>query len=84
MARVTAPFEILPADPARLAFVRDRPRRSPGPRSRRRSRSIVVDAFGNRVTSSTASVTLALGNNPGGMGTLGGALVRAAVGGVAT
>ncbi|QSQ25269.1 hypothetical protein JY651_10210 [Pyxidicoccus parkwayensis] len=43
----------------------------------------VRDASGNPVTSSTASITLALGNNPGG-GTLAGTTTVTAVGGVAT
>src|SRR6185295_13828054 len=42
----------------------------------------LLDAFGNQ-TGSTANVTVALGNNPGG-GTLSGTLTRAAVAGVAT
>ena len=42
----------------------------------------IVDAYGN-LTSSTASVTLAVGTNPGG-GTLSGTLTVAAVAGVAT
>ncbi|MGE3524646.1 MAG: Ig-like domain-containing protein, partial [Gemmatimonadales bacterium] len=43
----------------------------------------VQDANGNTVTSSTASVTLALGANPGGA-TLGGTLTVSAVNGIAT
>ncbi len=43
----------------------------------------VQDAFGNTVTISTASVTLAIGANPGS-GTLGGTATLNAVGGVAT
>jgi hypothetical protein len=43
----------------------------------------IVDAFGNLVTSATDSVTLTLGNNPGG-GPLGGTTTVAAVNGVAT
>src|SRR6185295_16654438 len=44
---------------------------------------VVQDAFGNTVTSSSASVTLAIGNNPGG-GTLSGTTTVAATSGVAT
>src|SRR5439155_268818 len=44
---------------------------------------IVQDALGNLVTSSTATVTAAIGTNPGG-GTLSGTVSRAAVAGVAT
>lgn len=43
----------------------------------------VEDADGNTVTSSTAAVTMALGNNPGG-GTLAGTLTVKALNGVAT
>ncbi len=43
----------------------------------------VLDAFDNAVTTSTASITLALGNNPG-PGILSGAAAVATVGGVAT
>lgn len=43
----------------------------------------VRDAGGNLVTGSTASITVALGNNPGG-GSLGGTLTVTASGGVAT
>ncbi|HVE86130.1 MAG TPA: hemagglutinin, partial [Myxococcales bacterium] len=43
----------------------------------------IRDQFNNRVLGSTASVTLAIGTNPGG-GTLSGTLTVAAVGGVAT
>ena len=43
----------------------------------------VRDQFGNRVTSATNSVTLAIGTNPGG-GTLAGTTAAAAVNGVAT
>jgi hypothetical protein len=44
---------------------------------------IVEDANGNTVTTSTAAVTIAIRNNPGG-GTLGGTTTVNAVGGVAT
>ncbi|HEY8206637.1 MAG TPA: hypothetical protein VIG99_04085 [Myxococcaceae bacterium] len=44
---------------------------------------VVQDALGNTVPSSTATVTLAIGNNPGG-GTLGGTTIVAATAGVAT
>jgi hypothetical protein len=44
---------------------------------------IVEDANGNTVTTSTAAVTIAIGNNPGS-GTLGGTTTVNAVGGVAT
>ncbi len=43
----------------------------------------VRDALGNRVTSSTASITMAIGTNPGGS-TLGGTATVSAVAGVAT
>jgi hypothetical protein len=43
----------------------------------------VRDALGNTVTGSTASITLGLGNNPGG-GTLSGSTVISAAGGVAS
>jgi len=43
----------------------------------------VQDALGNRVTSSTASITVAIGNNPGGS-VLGGTTTASAVAGVAT
>src|SRR5207253_655053 len=43
----------------------------------------VQDSFGNTVTSSNASITLAIGNNPRS-GTLGGTVSTAAVNGVAT
>ena len=43
----------------------------------------VVDQYGNSVTGSTASVTMAIGTNPGG-GTLGGTTTVAAVNGIAT
>ena len=44
---------------------------------------LVEDSLGNVVTSDTSSVTVAIGNNPGG-GTLSGTLTVAAVNGVAT
>ncbi len=44
---------------------------------------IVQDSFGNTVTSSTASITIAIGTNPGG-GTLSGTTSKNASGGVAT
>ena len=43
----------------------------------------VQDDFGNVVTTSTASITLAIGTNPGG-GTLGGTLTQSSVNGMAT
>ena len=43
----------------------------------------VRDVFGQVVTTSTASVTIAIGNNPAG-GTLSGTLTKAAVNGIAT
>ena len=43
----------------------------------------VQDDFGNVVTTSTASITLAIGTNPGG-GTLGGTLTQSSVNGIAT
>lgn len=43
----------------------------------------ILDRCGNPIVSSTATVTLALGNNPGGA-TLGGTLSRSAIAGVAT
>jgi len=43
----------------------------------------ILDAFGNRVTSATATVTLSLGNNPGGAA-LSGVVTASAVNGVAT
>src|SRR5258706_1518327 len=43
----------------------------------------IEDVFGNTVTSSTATVTVAIGTNPGG-GTLTGTASLAAVAGVAT
>src|SRR6185369_12571340 len=43
----------------------------------------VQDAFGNTATSSTASITVAIGTNPGG-GTLTGTTTVGAVSGVAT
>ncbi len=43
----------------------------------------VVDAFGNHVPDATNSVSMAIGNNPGG-GTLNGTTTRNAVGGVAS
>jgi hypothetical protein len=44
----------------------------------------VQDQFGNTVTSNTSSITLAIGTNPPGNGTLSGTLTVAAVAGVAT
>ena len=44
---------------------------------------LVVDQFGNQVTTDTSNVTLAMGNNPGSS-TLNGTLTQSASGGVAT
>ncbi len=43
----------------------------------------VLDSFGTLITSSTASITMAIGTNPGS-GTLAGTVTRAAVNGIAT
>ncbi|MFP2926939.1 beta strand repeat-containing protein [Pyxidicoccus sp. 3LG] len=77
------PFDVTPGPASALAFTTQ-------PSSTRAGSSIsptvavaVHDAFGNVVTSSTAALQLALGNNPGG-GTLSGTLTVNASGGVAS
>ena len=76
-------FNVTPGSASKLAFVQ-------GPTSATAGAAIspaitvaVTDAFGNTITSSSASVTLAIGTNPGG-GTLSGTKTVSASAGVAT
>ncbi|HLL52693.1 MAG TPA: hemagglutinin, partial [Myxococcaceae bacterium] len=77
----SAPFDISPAAPSRLAFVAQ-PSSALAGQSLGSVQVYIQDAFGN-LTSSTANVSLALGANPGG-GALSGTTTVAAVAGVAT
>ena len=76
-------FDITPAAAAALAFARQPTDVQAGQPFSPTVAVELRDAFGNVVTSSSASVTLALAANPGGA-TLAGTATRAAVAGVAT
>jgi len=76
-------FTITPAAAARLAFTVQPSDSTAGVAIAPAVRVTVRDAFDNTVTGSTASITVAIGTNPGG-GTLSGIATVAASGGVAT
>src|SRR5207244_1764045 len=77
-------FNITPAAPHHLAFLGQPSNTVAGTLISPAVTVQVLDRFGNLVTTDGSNVTVALGNNPGGHGTLGGTLTVAAVGGVAT
>src|SRR6185295_11422343 len=74
---------VVPATADRVAFVVQPANANAGASIAPAVQVAVQDAFNNTVTSSSASVTVAIGSNPGG-GTLSGTTTVAAVNGVAT
>ncbi|HYV48395.1 MAG TPA: hemagglutinin, partial [Myxococcaceae bacterium] len=76
-------FNINPGAASRLAFTTQPTSATAGVSLSPAVHVTVQDAFGNTVTSSTASITVAIGTNPGG-GALSGTTTVAAVAGVAT
>jgi hypothetical protein len=79
----SAAFDITPGTPASLAFTVQPSTVVAGASIAPAVQVEVRDASGNRVTASTASVTVAIGTNPAG-GTLSGTATANAVAGVAT
>ena len=79
----SAGFNITPAAASKLAFTVQPANAVAGVSIAPAVQVTVQDAFGNTVTGSSASVTVAIGTNPGG-GTLSGATTVSAVSGVAT
>ena len=79
----SATFDVIPAPAAKLAFMAQPPYAAAGSTLMPAVKVAVQDALGNTVTTSLASVTLAIGTNPGG-GSLSGTTTAAAVAGVAT
>ena len=77
------PFDVAAGSPARLAFARQPVATPAGDSISPAVQVAVQDTIGNTVLPSTASVTLAVGANPGS-GALGGITVRQADSGVAT
>jgi len=75
-------FDIAAAAPSQLAFTAQPSSTTAGAAISPAVQVSVLDAFGN-LTSSAATVTMAIGTNPGG-GTLAGTLSQAAAAGVAT
>lgn len=84
LAVTSTPFNVVPGAPSRLVFVTQPSNVTAGEVIAPAVRVEIRDQFGNPVTSSTASVTVALENNPGDAGTLGGTRTVNAVAGVAT
>src|SRR4029077_18813299 len=76
-------FNISPAAAAKLAFTVQPTSAVAGVAIAPAVQVTVQDAFNNTVTSSTATITVAIGTNPGG-GTLSGTTSASASGGVAT
>ena len=76
-------FTLLPSSAEKLAFGTQPSNTTAGGTISPPVTVQIQDAFGNLVTSSTASITLAIGNNPGG-GTLSGTTTVTVVAGVAT
>lgn len=79
----SAPFNVVSSGPTRVSFNVQPGGAVAGAAIAPAVRVAVLDSGGVVQTSSTASITLALGSNPGG-GTLSGTLTRNAVSGVAT
>src|SRR2546427_12705364 len=81
---VTSPaFDITPGTATRLAFTQQPTNTVAGGAISPAVQLSALDPAGNLVPTFTGSVTVALGNNPGGR-TLGGTTTVAAVGGVVT
>src|SRR5207237_769267 len=76
-------FNINPGAASKLAFTVQPASATAGVSISPAVQVAVQDAFGNTITSSTASITVAIGTNPGG-GTLSGTATVAAVSGVAS
>ncbi len=79
----SSPFIVNPAPPTKLAFTVQPSNTSAGASIAPAVQVAVVDSLGNRVTTATNSVTLALGTNPGG-DTLAGTKTVAALNGIVT
>jgi YD repeat-containing protein len=79
----SAGFNISPGAAAKLAFTAQPGNANAGSNIPGPPTVTVQDSFNNTVTSSTAAITMALGNNPGG-GTLSGTTTKNASGGVAS
>jgi hypothetical protein len=79
---VSSEFNITPGLPAKLAFGAQ-PSKTAAGSTMSPVTVRIEDAAGN-LTTDTRTVTIALGNNPDGAGSLSGTLMNAAVGGVAT
>ena len=79
----SAPFTVNPGTATTLAFSTQPGNTTAGSALSGPPTVVVQDSLGNTVTSSTASITLALGANPGG-GTLSGTTTKNASGGIAT
>lgn len=79
----SAPFNILPAPPTRLAFGVQPGNTAAGDAITPAVTVYVQDALGNTVAGASNAVTLAIGTNPGG-DSLSGTVTRNAVNGVAT
>src|SRR6185436_2622413 len=79
----SAAFNVTPAAASKLAFTVQPANAVAGVAIAPAVQVTVQDAFGNTVTSSSASVTVAIGTNPGG-GTLSGSPTATAASGVAT
>jgi hypothetical protein len=82
-ATTSAPFDITGAPAARLVFTVQPSSTAAGATITPAVRVTAVDAQGNRATSFTGNVTVAIGDNPAG-GTLSGTTTVPAVEGVAT
>ena len=80
---VSAAFDIVPDVPTKVVYTVSPTTRVAGTTFSPAILATIQDAVGNTVTSSTATVNIAIGTNPGG-GTLSGTLSDAAVAGVAT
>ncbi|PYP00038.1 MAG: hemagglutinin, partial [Gemmatimonadetes bacterium] len=84
LAIASATFDVVPGPPRQLAFTVEPPdSAAAGAAFAPAVQVSALDAAGNLVPTFADSVTVALGNNPGG-GTLGGTTAVAAVNGVAT
>lgn len=82
-AVTSAPFAIRPGPAAGVVFAAEPADATAGSKLTPAVQVAVVDAFGNRVTTSSATVSITLSNNPGGS-SLSGATTAGAVQGLAT
>ncbi len=79
----SAAFTVSPAAANKLSFTQSPGNTTAGATISPAVTVTVQDAYGNKVTTSNVSITVAIGTNPGG-GTLSGTKTRSAVAGVAT